>query len=161
MLFRSMLGPHDREDAELGQVGLAPERMKDALIFVGGEAVLGDQFGRDGGHGRRLSGAARFGQRGRGFAERSSRSSHRAAVCRRANFSNFTQWNAGAAVRSDCDVKERDNRSGSFQQMKSYFARAETDVRFRPIADAKQVCDDAECSNALSQSPPLSLRAVL
>ena len=46
-LVGAMLGPHHREDAELGQVRLAPERVQDALIFLGAEAVLGDDLGRD------------------------------------------------------------------------------------------------------------------
>ena len=29
-----MLGPHDREDAELDEVGLAPQRVEDALVFL-------------------------------------------------------------------------------------------------------------------------------
>jgi hypothetical protein len=37
-----MLGPHHREDAELGEVGLAPQRVEDALIFFRGKAVFGD-----------------------------------------------------------------------------------------------------------------------
>ena len=41
----AMLRPHDREDAELGEVRLAAERVQDALIFLGGQAVLGDDFG--------------------------------------------------------------------------------------------------------------------
>ena len=45
----AMLGPHDREDAELDQVGLAAQRVEDALIFLGREAVLGDDFGGDAG----------------------------------------------------------------------------------------------------------------
>ena len=49
-----MLGPHHREDAELGEVGLAAQGVEDALIFLGGKAVLGDDFGGDRGfgHGR-------------------------------------------------------------------------------------------------------------
>jgi hypothetical protein len=57
---RAMLRPHDREDAELDQVRLAPERLYDALIFFVGQAVFGDHGGGDLGgfedvHGRRLS----------------------------------------------------------------------------------------------------------
>ena len=52
-----MLRPHDREDAELDEVRLAAQRVEDALIFFGGEAVLGDDFGRDRiGHAAPLSG---------------------------------------------------------------------------------------------------------
>ena len=44
---RAMLGPHDRKDAELDQIGLAAKRVEDAVIFVGGKAVLGDDLGGD------------------------------------------------------------------------------------------------------------------
>ena len=44
-----MLRPHDREDAELDEVRLAAERFQDAVIFLGAEAVLGDDVGRDAG----------------------------------------------------------------------------------------------------------------
>ena len=44
---RAMLVPHRREDAELGERRLAPDQIEDALIFVGLEAVLGDEFRRD------------------------------------------------------------------------------------------------------------------
>ena len=43
-----MLAPHHREDAELGEVRLASEDALDARVFLRREAVLGDQFGRDG-----------------------------------------------------------------------------------------------------------------
>jgi hypothetical protein len=52
----AMLGPHHREDAEFGQIRRSPHRVEDALIFFGGKAVLGDDFGRDLGHAPRLSG---------------------------------------------------------------------------------------------------------
>ena len=45
-----MLRPHHREDAEFHKVRLAPQRMEDALVFLGGKAVLFDDFGGDGGH---------------------------------------------------------------------------------------------------------------
>ena len=44
-----MLRPHHREDAELDEIGLATERFQDALIFLGREAVVGDDLGRDAG----------------------------------------------------------------------------------------------------------------
>ena len=31
----AMLGPHDREDAKLHQIGLAPQRVEDTLVFLG------------------------------------------------------------------------------------------------------------------------------
>ena len=46
-----MLRPHDREDAELGEVRLPPQRVEDPLIFLAGEAVLGDDLRRDRGFG--------------------------------------------------------------------------------------------------------------
>src|SRR5688572_3081030 len=42
-----MLGPHHREDAELGPVRLAPKRAQDSLIFLFGETMLGDDIRRD------------------------------------------------------------------------------------------------------------------
>ena len=51
-----MLRPHDREDTQLGQVRRATHRVKDALILFRGKAVFGDDFGRDLGHARGLSG---------------------------------------------------------------------------------------------------------
>src|ERR1044072_1172517 len=42
-----MLRPHDREDAELGEIGFPAHGVQDALIFLGREAVLGDHFGGD------------------------------------------------------------------------------------------------------------------
>ena len=54
-----MLRPHHREDAELGQVRLAAQRVEDALIFLGGKAVLGDDFRRDRGFGHGAPLAAR------------------------------------------------------------------------------------------------------
>src|SRR6185312_9064181 len=61
-----MLRPHDREDAELDEVGLATERLQDAPIFLVAEAVLGDRFGGDAGgveyvHARVISGGAGWG----------------------------------------------------------------------------------------------------
>ena len=49
----AMLGPHHREDAELDHVRLAPHGVQQALIFVRGKAVLGDDLGSDG-HGPAL-----------------------------------------------------------------------------------------------------------
>jgi hypothetical protein len=46
----AMLGPHHAEDAELGQIRLTAHRVQDALIFLGGQAVLGDDLGGDSGH---------------------------------------------------------------------------------------------------------------
>jgi hypothetical protein len=45
-----MLTPHDGENAEFGEVGLASEDGFDAFVFVGRDAVFGDDFGCDGGH---------------------------------------------------------------------------------------------------------------
>src|SRR6185437_15397668 len=61
-----MLRPHDREDAELDEVGLATERLQDAPIFLVAEPVLGDHFGGDAGgveyvHARVISGGAGWG----------------------------------------------------------------------------------------------------
>ena len=44
-----MLVPHRREDAELGEGRLAADQVEDALVLVGLEAVLGDEFGGDAG----------------------------------------------------------------------------------------------------------------
>src|SRR4051812_10634535 len=44
-----MLVPHRREDAEFGEARGAPDQLEDTLIFVGLEAVLSDELGRDGG----------------------------------------------------------------------------------------------------------------
>src|SRR6185437_10536763 len=44
----AVLAPHHREDAELDEVGLAVQEPLDAAIFLVGEAVLADDFGRDG-----------------------------------------------------------------------------------------------------------------
>ena len=38
------------ENAKFGEVGLASEDFEDAFVFVGRDAVLGDDFGCDGGH---------------------------------------------------------------------------------------------------------------
>ena len=46
-LVGAVLVPHRREDAELGQRRLAADQVEDALILVGLEPVLGDQFGGD------------------------------------------------------------------------------------------------------------------
>ncbi|VXC43279.1 hypothetical protein SPHINGO8AM_130159 [Sphingomonas sp. 8AM] len=55
-LVAAMLGPHHREDAEFNQIGLAAERVEDTVIFLGGQAVVGDDLGRDDGHARAHSG---------------------------------------------------------------------------------------------------------
>ena len=46
-LVAAMLGPHDRENAEFDEVGLAAEGVEDAVIFFRSEAMLGDDFGRN------------------------------------------------------------------------------------------------------------------
>ena len=46
-LVRAVLVPHRREDAELGDGRLAADQLENALVFVGLEAVLGDQLGGD------------------------------------------------------------------------------------------------------------------
>src|SRR5262249_50820477 len=52
-----VFAPHHREDAELGDVGIAPKDLPDARVFLGGHAVLSGDFGGDrdfgggGGHG--------------------------------------------------------------------------------------------------------------
>jgi hypothetical protein len=38
-LVAAVLGPHHREDAELGEVGFPPEQLDDARVFVVGEIV--------------------------------------------------------------------------------------------------------------------------
>ena len=43
----AVLGPHHREDAELGQLRLAAERGQQQLVFIRTEPVLGHQLGRD------------------------------------------------------------------------------------------------------------------
>ena len=50
IFIRAMLTPHDGENAEFGEVGLASEDGFDAFVFVGRDAVFGDDFGCDGGH---------------------------------------------------------------------------------------------------------------
>ena len=47
VLVGAVLAPHDREDAELGEVRFAPEDLLDALEFLRGEPVFRDQIGRD------------------------------------------------------------------------------------------------------------------
>ena len=42
-----MLAPHDGENAQLREVRLATEDRFDALVFVGRDAVLGDDGGCD------------------------------------------------------------------------------------------------------------------
>ena len=46
-LVRAVLVPHRREDAELGERRLAADQLANALVFVGLEAVRGDQRRRD------------------------------------------------------------------------------------------------------------------
>ena len=46
-LVRAVLVPHGREDAELGEGRRAADQLQDALVFVGLQAVRGDQGGRD------------------------------------------------------------------------------------------------------------------
>src|SRR3954453_983352 len=48
-LVAAMLRPHDREDAQLDQLWLPPQRLQDALIFLGRKTVLSNGFGRDAG----------------------------------------------------------------------------------------------------------------
>src|SRR5258708_36614477 len=43
----AVLAPHDGEDAEFGDVGVAAEDFLDAGVFVAGDAVFGGDFGRD------------------------------------------------------------------------------------------------------------------
>ena len=38
-LVAAVLGPHHREDAELGEVGLAAHQLADAVVLIGGDAV--------------------------------------------------------------------------------------------------------------------------
>ena len=47
----AMLAPHDGKDAQLGEIRLALEDVLYALEFLRREAVLGDEFGGDGGIG--------------------------------------------------------------------------------------------------------------
>ena len=54
-LVAAVLRPHDGEDAELDEVRLAAHRVQDALVFVGAEAVVGNDLGRD--HGGSLTAA--------------------------------------------------------------------------------------------------------
>ncbi len=49
-LVRAVLAPHHREHAEFGQARRAPQHLQDARVLLGGEPVLGDDFGRDLGH---------------------------------------------------------------------------------------------------------------
>src|SRR5215467_12665021 len=46
--IRAMLVPHRRENAELGKTRFAAEQFENALVLLGREAVLGDQFGGNG-----------------------------------------------------------------------------------------------------------------
>ena len=46
-LVRAVLVPHRRENAELGDRRLAPDQLQNALVFLGLEAVFGDQRGSD------------------------------------------------------------------------------------------------------------------
>jgi hypothetical protein len=56
-----MLGPHDRENAELNEVGLASERVDDPPEFFGRKAMFGDGLRSEAGsveyvHGGALAG---------------------------------------------------------------------------------------------------------
>ena len=46
-LVGAVLVPHGGEDAELGQRRLAADQVEDALVFVGLQPVVGDEFWRD------------------------------------------------------------------------------------------------------------------
>ena len=46
-LVAAVLGPHGREDAELGQVGLAADEADDEVVFVRGDVVLGEDCRRE------------------------------------------------------------------------------------------------------------------
>ena len=58
-LVAAVFGPHDREDTQLDEIGLAAQCVEHALVFFGAEAVLFDDFGGDRGfdccHARALS----------------------------------------------------------------------------------------------------------
>src|SRR5262249_47658804 len=45
----AVLAPHHAENAELGERRLAAQRLQDALVFLGRDAVLAQQFGSDSG----------------------------------------------------------------------------------------------------------------
>src|SRR5204863_6043976 len=47
-LVAAVLGPHHREDAELGLGRLAPQRSDDPVVFLAGEAVAFEDLRRDG-----------------------------------------------------------------------------------------------------------------
>ena len=47
VFIRAMLAPHDGEDAQLGEVRIAPEDALDACVFVGRDAVFFDEGGCD------------------------------------------------------------------------------------------------------------------
>ena len=51
VFIRAVLAPHHGEDAQFGEVRRAAEDGLDARVFLGREAVLGDEFGGDGGFG--------------------------------------------------------------------------------------------------------------
>src|SRR5690606_8048803 len=55
----AMLRPHDGKDAEFDQIRLSAQRLQDALIFLGAEAVRLDDRGSDFGHAGALSSASR------------------------------------------------------------------------------------------------------
>jgi hypothetical protein len=52
-----MFGPHDRENAELDEVGLAVQRLQDALIFFWSEPMFGDDLERNFGNFQEVHGA--------------------------------------------------------------------------------------------------------
>ena len=51
ILVGAVLAPHHRENAELGEIRLAPENLFDALEFVRHQTVFRDELGCDGGIG--------------------------------------------------------------------------------------------------------------
>ncbi len=47
-LVRAVFGPHDREEPELGPVGLPAQGLHDPVVFVAGQVVLDEGFGAHG-----------------------------------------------------------------------------------------------------------------
>ena len=84
-----MLRPHHREDAELGERGLAAELVEQAAIFVHGKAVLGDERRRE----------ALGGARGPGGAAHCSASTSALNI-----FAPSVPPSAGSARRSGCGI---------------------------------------------------------
>ena len=67
----AMLAPHHAENSEFGEIGFAAENVPDARVFLGRDAVFGDDFGRyldrgfdDFGRARRVRQASAHGSRG-------------------------------------------------------------------------------------------------